>query len=275
MLPGKPYPLHPNCGNYYPVYLKGDGGYVDAQVYNVFHNSIYSMHTIHMIFNNFGLVYYVEMKLHIMTILGLMSVMLVGTAYAEEIRYTGDDIPLRIVVSQGDILYFTGTDKIPNMNVIYPNWINTPCSNSEATGKCVIDFSNFPLAQHEWESSTGVQGKFHVREAIVEADNSYKNVSQQAKDFKAKIEAKLEAKLAPYKTEIAQLNLLLSNADKREVLMQNQIAENKAELETLRTDSQKAKTQIETIEKYKKDAENWRAVALEQLKVMAEVLGLF
>ena len=237
-----------------------------------------------MIFNNFGLVYYVEMKSYIMAILGLMSVMLVGTAFAEEIRYTGDDIPLRIVVSQGDILYFTGTDKIPNMNVIYPNWISTPCSNSEATGKCVIDFSNFPLAQHEWESSTGVQGKFHVFAPIDPADDtSYfessskdrKNASQQAKDFKAKIEAKMEAKLAPYKTEIAQLNLLLSNADKREVLMQNQIAENKAELETLRTDSQKAKTQIETIEKYKKDASNWKAVALEQLRVMAEVLGLF
>ena len=57
--------------------------------------------------------------------------------------------------------------------------------------------------------------------------------------------------------------------------MQNQIAENKAELETLRADNQKAKAQIETIEKYKKDASNWRAVALEQLKVMAEVLGLF
>ena len=36
------------------------------------------------------------MKLHMMAILGLMSVMLVGTALAEEIRYTGDDIPLRI-----------------------------------------------------------------------------------------------------------------------------------------------------------------------------------
>ena len=56
--------------------------------------------------------------------------------------------------------------------------------------------------------------------------------------------------------------------------MQNQIAEYKAELETLRA-GQKAKAQIETIEKYKKDASNWRAVALEQLKVMAEVLGLF
>ena len=69
--------------------------------------------------------------------------------------------------------------------------------------------------------------------------------------------------------------ILISNAEKQEVLMQNQIAENKAELETLRADNQKAKAQIETIEKYKKDASNWRAVALEQLRVMAEVLGLF
>ena len=210
-----------------------------------------------------------------MAILGLMSVMLVGTALAEEIRYTGDDIPLRIEVSQGDTLYFTGTDKIPNMNVIYPNSIHTPCANSEATGKCVIDFSNFAIGQHEWESSSGVQGKFQVIPAPVEIDDSYENVSQQAKDFKARIEAKMEAKLVPYKTEISQLNLLLSNANEREVAMQNQIAEIKAELETLRADNQKAKAQIETIEKYKKDAENWRAVALEQLKVMAEVLGLF
>ena len=217
-----------------------------------------------------------------MAILGLVTVMLVGTAFAEEIRYTGDDIPLRIMVSQGDTLYFTGTDKIPNMHVVFPNGISTPCSNSEATGKCVIDFSNFALGQHEWESNTGVQGKFQVIPAPVEIDDSYANVSQQAKDFKARIEAKMEAKLAPYKTEISQLNLLLSNANEREVAMQNQIAEIKAELETARVDSQKAMSQIEqlskantTIEQYKKDAENWRAVALEQLKVMAEVLGLF
>ena len=147
-----------------------------------------------------------------------------------------------------------------------------------------MDFSNFPLGQHEWESKTGVQGKFQVSAPVDPADDtSYfessskdrKNASQQAKDFKAKIEAKMEAKLAPYKEEIRQLWILISNAEKQEVLMQNQIAENKAELETLRVDNQKAKAQIETIEKYKKDASNWRAVALEQLKVMAEVLGLF
>ena len=224
------------------------------------------------------------MKSYIMAILGLMSVMLVGTAWAEELNYTGDNIPLRIVVSQGDTLYFTGTEKIPNMNVIFPNWISTPCSNSEATGKCSIDFSNFAIGQHEWESSTGVQGKFHVFAPIDPADDtSYfessskdrKNASQQAKDFKAKIEAKLEATLLPYKQEIGQLWKIIATAEKKEALMQNQIAENKAELEILRADNQKAKAQIETIEKYKKDAENWRAVALEQLKVMAEVLGLF
>ena len=224
------------------------------------------------------------MKLHIMAILGLMSVMLVGTAFAEEIRYTGDDIPLRISVSQGDTLYFTGTDKIPNISVQYPKWISTNCDNSEATGKCSIDFSNFSLGGHEWESSTGVQGKFQVSAPVDPADDaSYfessdkdrKNTSQQAKDFKAQIEAKMEAKLAPYKEEIRQLWILISNAEKQEVLMQNQIAEYKSELETLRADNQKAKAQIETIEKYKKDASNWRAVALEQLRVMVEVLGLF
>ena len=43
-----------SCRNYYPVYLKTDGGYMDAEVYNVLHNGIYSIHTMAMIFNNFG-----------------------------------------------------------------------------------------------------------------------------------------------------------------------------------------------------------------------------
>ena len=212
--------------------------------------------------------------------------LLLGNAYADDLNYTGDNLPLRIHVYQDDVLYFTGTDKIPNLHVSYPKWVSTNCDNSEATGKCSIDFSKFAIGQHEWDSKTGVNGKFQVSAPVAKEssdDISYfessskdrKNASQQAKDFKAKIEAKMEAKLAPYKEEIRQLWILISNAEKQEALMQNQIAEIKAELETLRADSQEAKTQIETIEKYKKDAENWRAVALEQLKVMAEVLGLF
>ena len=220
----------------------------------------------------------------ILIALGILCLagVLFGTAWAEDIHYTGDNIPLRIEVSQGDTLYFTGTDKIPNISVQYPKWISTNCDNSEATGKCVIDFSNFPLGQHEWKSTSGVQGKFQVIPAPVELDDSYANVSQQAKDFKAAIEAKMEAKLAPLQTEITQLKLEISNANEREVLMQNQITTLKDDLTKAHDDSASAQANIvelneanATIEQYKKDASNWKAVALEQLKVMAEVLGLF
>jgi len=221
------------------------------------------------------------MKSQIMAILGLMSVMLVGTAYAEEIHYTGDDMPLNIDVYQGDVLHFVGTDKIPNL------WTGIPtnCENIVAEGKCFIEFTErYTVGTWNWESKSGVSGKFQVFAPVDPADDtSYfessskdrKNASQQAKDFKAKIEAKLDATLLPYKQEIGQLWKIIATAEKKEALMQNQIAEYEAELEILRVDSQKAKTQIETIEKYKKDASDWRAVAIEQLKVMAEVLGLF
>jgi hypothetical protein len=217
-----------------------------------------------------------------MAILGLMSVMLVGTAFAEEIRYTGDDIPLRIEVSQGDVMYFTGTDKVPNISVQYPKWISTNCDNSEATGKCSIDFSKFAIGQHEWKSTSGVNGKFQVIAPVVASDDSYENVSQQAKDFKAQIEAKMDAKLAPLQTEIKQLKLQISNGNEREVAMQNQISTLKGELTTAHDNALESTGKIaelntanESVEKYKKDAENWRAVALEQLRVMGEVLGLF
>ena len=168
------------------------------------------------------------------------------------------------------------------MNVIYTNSINTPCSNSEATGKCVIDFSNFPLGQHEWKSTSGVNGKFQVSAPVVALDDSYENVSQQAKDFKAAIEAKMEAKLAPYKAEIKALKLEISNSNEREGLMQNQIATLKVDLSKSVEDATDAQAQTAqlteanaTIEQYKKDASNWKAVALEQLRVMVDVLGLF
>ena len=225
-------------------------------------------------------------KIGIAVIVAVLAVALFGTAWAEELNYTGDNLPLRISVSQSDTLYFTGTDKIPNISVQYPKWISTNCDNSEATGKCSIDFSKFAVGQHEWKSKSGVNGKFQVNPATVEADNSYENVSQQAKDFKAQIEAKIEAKLVPYKTEIKALKLEISNANEREALMQNQIATLKADLitsqEKATTDIANAQAQTAqlteanaTIEQYKKDASNWKAVALEQLRVMAEVLGLF
>ena len=106
---------------------------------------------------------------------------------------------------------------------------------------------------------------------------------------KAQIEAKLHDKLVPLKTEIDDLKFKLANSEEREQKWQSQVAELETERTSLQTKLQaaqdnaiSAQTSIEelstanaTIEQYKKDAENWKAVALEQLKVMAEVLGLF
>jgi len=212
----------------------------------------------------------------------LTGLLLGNEAFGEELNYTGDNLPLRIEVSQGDVMYFTGTDKIPNISVQYPKWIGTNCDNTVATGKCSIDFSKFAIGQHEWQSTSGVNGKFQVITPVVASDDSYENVSQQAKDFKAQIEAKMDAKLAPLQTEIKQLKLQISNGNEREVAMQNQIATLKGELTTAHDNALESTGKIaelntanESVEKYKKDAENWRAVALEQLRVMGEVLGLF
>ena len=215
--------------------------------------------------------------------LGVLALagVLFGTAWAEDIHYTGDDLPLRINVNQGDTLYFVATDKIPNL------WTGIPtnCENIVAEGKCFIEFTErYTVGQWNWESKSGVSGKFQVNPAPVEAtaDNSYENVSQQAKDFKAQIEAKMNEKLAPYKAKIAELERQLSNSEEREVLMNNQINTLKSELTTAQGNAVLAQAQTEklteansTIEQYKKDADNWKAVALEQLRVMAEVLGLF
>ena len=43
----------------------------------------------------------------------------------------------------------------------------------------------------------------------------------------------------------------------------------------LSSDNAELKQQIGLVEQYKTEANNWKAVALEQLKVMVEVLGLF
>ena len=63
-----------------------------------------------------------------------------------------------------------------------------------------MTLANFPLGQHEWKSTSQVlNGKFQVSAPVDPADDaSYfessdkdrKNTSQQAKDFKAQIEAK-------------------------------------------------------------------------------------
>ena len=99
----------------------------------------------------------------------------------------------------------------------------------------------------------------------------------------------MNEKIVPLKTEIDDLKLQLMNSEEREKRWQSQIAELETERTSLQTKLQTAQdnavqaqasidelsTANATIEQYKKDAEKWRAVALEQVRVMAEVLGLF
>ena len=213
--------------------------------------------------------------LGVIALTGLMT----GTAYAESIKYNGNNIPLNFEVYGNDVLTFTGSDRVSDMNFKYPK-SNTfaGCDNIGVGGTCIIDFSDWTLGQHEYTTKgTAQNGKITVVAGI-----NYADVSDSAKNFKGKIEELIAKKLAPLELQIVDL--------KNEITMyEENIAIVKAKLVKAEADSSEAtekllvvnneklelQQQVGLAEQYKKDASNWRAVALEQLKVMAEVLGLF
>jgi len=186
---------------------------------------------------------------------------------------------LNFEVYGNDVLTFTGSDRVSDMNFKYPK-SNTfaGCDNIGVGGTCIIDFSDWALGQHEYTTKgTAQNGKITVVAGI-----NYNDVSDSAKNFKGKIEELIAKKLAPLELQIVDL--------KNEITMyEENIAIVKAKLVKAEADSSEAtekllvvnneklelQEQVGLVEKYKKDASNWRAVALEQLKVMAEVLGLF
>ena len=118
------------------------------------------------------------------------------------------------------------------------------------------------------------------------------DILDKTKSYKTQIEEKINAKIKPLETEIIDLkkqvdfvtsvntdfvkeiNLLKTNATISETKYLEESKINKELREKLSTlESQVVDTT--ELEKYKKDASNWKAVALEQLRVMAEILGLF
>ena len=118
------------------------------------------------------------------------------------------------------------------------------------------------------------------------------DILDKTKSYKTQIEEKINAKIKPLETEIIDLkkqvdfvtsvntdfvkeiNLLKTNATISEIKYLEESKINKELREKLSTlESQVVDTT--ELEKYKKDASNWKAVALEQLRVMAEILGLF
>ena len=131
-------------------------------------------------------------------------------------------------------------------------------------------------------------------ESIIQSNSTETadSVLDKTKNFKAQIEAKINAKIVPLRTEIEDLkneaflleeqkeklthqnNIIRQNATISETKYLEESKINKDLREKLSTLESQAVDTIE-LEKYRNDAANWKAVALEQLRVMAEILGLF
>ena len=131
-------------------------------------------------------------------------------------------------------------------------------------------------------------------ESIIQSNSTETadSVLDKTKNFKAQIEAKINAKIVPLRTEIESLKneAFLLEQQKEKLTHQNNITRQNATIsetkyleeskinkdlrEKLSTLESQAVDTIE-LEKYRNDAANWKAVALEQLRVMAEILGLF
>ncbi len=234
---------------------------------------------------------------HIILLAAVVAAGVISPAFAvsmEDVTHVfyGDELKTMMEFDTNAVIHFTGNpdglkgfelydkSKAPHTSNCQSGW------NADEYSVCIFETKNMELGYHEWfDRTTDTWGKFYIYEAVevkTTSTSNYQEVSDAAKNFKAQIEAKMNEKLKPLQTEIAELKLQLSNAGEREVLYQSQIATIKAELTTAQDNAISAQSSIAelqtanaSIEQYKKDAENWKAVALEQLKVMAEVLGLF
>ena len=241
---------------------------------------------------------------YIILLVAVVAVGVISPAFAvsmEDVTHVfyGDELTTMMEFDTNAVIHFTGDinglkgfelydkSKAPNTDNCQSGWGDGEYS------VCIFQTKNMELGYHEWfDRTTDTWGKFYIMEAVevsTTSTSNYQEVSDAAKNFKAQIEAKLNDKLVPLKTEIDDLKFKLANSEEREQKWQSQVAELETERTSLQTKLQaaqdnaiSAQTSIEelstanaTIEQYKKDAENWKAVALEQLKVMAEVLGLF
>jgi hypothetical protein len=255
------------------------------------------MDTMNMIFKNSNpVVFLMTRKILFLLLTVVVAVGVISPAFAvsmEDVTHVvyGDELKTMMEFGTNAVIHFTGNpdglkgfelydkSKAPHTSNCQSGW------NADEYSVCIFETKNMELGYHEWfDRTTDTWGKFYIYQAnqVSTSTSDYQAVSQKAKDFKAQIEAKMNEKLKPLQTEITELKLQLSNAGEREVLYQSQVATIKAELTTAQDNVISAQSSIAelqtanaSIEQYKKDAENWKAVALEQLKVMAEVLGLF
>ena len=138
-------------------------------------------------------------------------------------------------------------------------------------------------------------------ESIIQSNSTETadSVLDKARNFKTQIEAKINAKIEPLKIEIVNLKEELANNENDRLILDGQKEKLTKQINLLRQNATISETKyleeskinedlrgkistlesqaVDTIEleKYRKDAANWKGVALEQLRVMGEILGLF
>ena len=218
-----------------------------------------------------------------MTAILVLGVSTTAFAYAEKYTVYGNELHQIVELDTNAIISFKGDPNALRGFEIYnkslaPNTTN--CQSGYGNGEysvCIFETKNMALGYHEWvDRTTNTWGKFYIHQAV-EVDtesNTSEEVSKYAKDFKAQIELKITEKLKPLQKEITDLKLQLSNANAKEVSYQKQIATAQDNVVKAQANILELQNANATIEQYKKEADNWKAVALEQLRVMVEVLGL-
>ena len=218
--------------------------------------------------------------------------------YGDELKTIGD-------LDTNAVIHFTGNPDGLKGFELYDKSLAPHTSNCQSGwgddeySVCIFETKNMALGYHEWfDRTTDTWGKFYVYQAVeVESTSSsnYQEVSDAAKNFRTQIEAKIDARIdaavSPLQSEIIELKNQLDNSEETVKTLNSQIIKLKAnadsnEAKNLEESQRNAELQeqisglqdqlVDTtdLDKAKQDAAQWKAVALEQLRIMAEVLGL-
>lgn len=223
------------------------------------------------------------------SILTIGTIALVGlltqTSYAEEyIEYDYLSIPSVLTIPSDTNLIITNDDT----------------KNSHRMMSGIFDTGNFHYGgsvtlvlweesgTHNWyDPITGHEGTIiidgsapapqvsqPVQQTPVETtvDDSYESISEQTKAFKQAIQDKIDAKIAPLESKITQLE----NSNNQLIITNDQISATNEQLKSEVSALQVKVSEFDAvIDQIQKDADNWKAIAMEQIKVMTEVLSLF
>ena len=197
----------------------------------------------------------------------------------------------------------TANFPIENCSSCYPAGVYSwQDSVSGVTGTITI-LSNPNIVNEQIGIQENVVVVLNKPESTIQT-NSTVSIEQQeildkSKSYKTQIEEKINAKIKPLETEIIDLKKQITNIRNDTSLLEQQkgnltsqiigLEQNATISETKYLEESKINRELREkistlesqavdtseLEKYKKDASNWKAVALEQLRVMAEILGLF